>query len=90
MFQKLEKKNAEFQAIRDEYERKLEIEVQQQKQTELKLSSQMNELKILAADSMQLKETLNAERKKQEGELINNFMYVTIIKGTSNDFSGII
>ncbi|KAJ9574658.1 hypothetical protein L9F63_008190 [Diploptera punctata] len=67
--EKLEKKNEEIQAIKSEYENKMETQFQQLKQMEIKISSQSKEMEILAADALQLKETLNGVRKKHEEAL---------------------
>ena len=51
-----------------ENETKLAAEINQRKQMEVRLASQVEELETLAAETLQLNETLKAVRKKHQGK----------------------
>jgi hypothetical protein len=64
----LEEKAEQIRTIVAEHETKLAAEINQRKQMELRIASQAEEMGTLAAETLQLNETLKAVRKKHQGE----------------------
>lgn len=67
LLQQLEEKAEQINAIIAEHEIKLTSEINQRKQLELKMVSQAEEMKRLAAETLQLNETLKNVQKKHQG-----------------------
>jgi hypothetical protein len=67
LLQGLEEKAEQIHAIIAENETKLAAEINQRKQVELKMSSDAEALERLAAENLQLNETLKTVRKKHQG-----------------------
>jgi hypothetical protein len=65
--QKLEEKDEQICAIITEHESRLAAEINQRKQAELKIASQVEEMARLAAETLDLNETLKTVRKKHQG-----------------------
>jgi hypothetical protein len=64
----LEGKAEQIRTLVAENETKLSAEINQRKQMELRISSQVEEVETLATETLQLNETLKAARKKHQGK----------------------
>ena len=82
LLQKLEGKAEQIRTLAAEHETKLSAEINQRKQMELKIASQVEEMETLATETLQLNETLKAVRKKHQGKKYGNisayFSYIKI------------
>ncbi|KAJ4444565.1 hypothetical protein ANN_06360 [Periplaneta americana] len=83
--QKLAEKEEEIRSMIMEYEFKLAAEINSRKQVETEVSTQLEEMKRLAAENLQLNETLKTVRKKHQDSLeeerkINQELLVQIEK----------
>jgi len=73
LLQKLEGKAEQIRTLVVEHEtKKLSAEINQRKQMELRIASQVEEMETLAAETLQLNETLKAVRKKHQGKKYGN------------------
>jgi phosphoribosylaminoimidazole-succinocarboxamide synthase len=67
LLQRLEEKAEQMHTVITEHETKLASEIKQRKQLELKMASQAEEMNRLAAETLQLNETLKNVRKNHKG-----------------------
>jgi len=84
LLQKLEGKAEQICTLVAEHETNLSAEINQKRQIELKIASQVEEMETLAAETLQLNETLKAVCKKHQGKKCGNisayFNYIKIWK----------
>jgi len=81
LLQKLEGKAEQIRTLVVEHETKLSAEINQRKQMELRIASQVEEMETLATETLQLNETLKAVRKKHQGKKYGNIIaYYSYVK----------
>jgi len=81
LLQKLEGKAEQIRMLVVEHETKLSAEINQRKQIEMRIESQVEEMETLATETLQLNETLKAVRKKHQGKKYGNIStYYSYIK----------